>query len=111
MIFHIETSFFIKFIRFVSALAITPNLIPGPPYDFDMLLMTIRLVNSSKILSCSKVLFVDASEKSTNDSSIINCMFLFFVHCARVSSSLVGIKFPEGLSGFTINKEDIFLFS
>ena len=94
-----DTSFLTIVIILVLAVAKAPNRSPGTPYDFEILLITIRFKNSSSKSLFKRVLLGYPSAKSTNDSSIMICMFLFWHHRINLMMFFFGMKFPDGLSG------------
>ena len=83
--FQIESLFSTAFNKPPSAVAITPNLRPGTPCDFEMLFITTKFGYSTKISSSIKV--VASSAKSPNDSSMINLILRAFAQSNTFFSS------------------------
>ena len=71
--FQMATSFFMKAMVSSSPLARTPSLMPGTPYDLEMLFITKRCGLALR-MAWSIIVESSSSAKSTNDSSITRRM-------------------------------------
>ena len=88
-----------------------PNRNPGTPYDFDMLLMTIKCGYLFKSSLSNRESLFSGFAKSRKDSSMIKRIPFRSDHSTSANISFLDNKFPDGLSGLIIKSCSIALLS